>query len=247
MSGHELKKKIRDLKLSSVPLDDVRKTRPSGLQGGGKWTGDDEVDRRRLLYEIEGFYDPQSLAFMVDILPYLFDALRSDDPSFSVEEPMSLLDIGSRTGVGANLLAQVFYGVWSRRKISVDVVDINPSFGEYMTATQPFIRRFICSDVADLDAASYDYVICSHVIEHVPDPVVFCDSLRRLARNRVIMYCPFEEYDPIPGHNTITKDLIMSLGGQDLVVSDKSWCWKREDRPEQKTAMFWLPGTKDPD
>ena len=128
MAGYDVRKQIRELKLSTLPLNEIKKLRPTGLQGGGKWTGDDNADRRALLYDIEGYYNPQTVGFTVDILPYFFEVLRIDDPRHRVDEPLLVLDVGSRTGVGANLIAQIFYGVWARRKISVDVLDINPAF-----------------------------------------------------------------------------------------------------------------------
>ncbi|MEM1051355.1 MAG: methyltransferase domain-containing protein [Pseudomonadota bacterium] len=178
---------------------------------------------------------------MVDILPYLYKRLRDADPSVRSEEQLTLLDVGGRTGVGSDLLASIFYGIWSKRKISVDVLDIDDTYEDYIYASARFVRQFICAYIFNMESDQYDYIVCSHVIEHIDEPFAFCEQLRRVSKRGVVMYCPYEEQDPIVGHNTITHEMIEGFGAQDITVLDNTWFWKQESRPELKTVLFWLP------
>ena len=54
--------------------------------------------------------------------------------------------------------------------------------------------RYIVGDIFNLDKHDrWDLVICSHTIEHVPDPDRFLGRLINLARDFVILACPYKE------------------------------------------------------
>jgi hypothetical protein len=48
----------------------------------------------------------------------------------------------------------------------------------------------------------WEIVMCSHVIEHTKDPIAFARHLQSPASQYVIVYAPYNETDPIAGHNS---------------------------------------------
>jgi len=65
-----------------------------------------------------------------------------------------------------------------------------------------------------------DIVICSHTIEHVPRPRMFIEKLCQIAREYVVIACPFQEPRPlIPGHlHSINKAFIDQFNYEFLEV-----------------------------
>jgi SAM-dependent methyltransferase len=130
----------------------------------------------------------QSLQFMVDLLPYLQKKLATYPRGRSFD----VLDIGPGTGMGTALLAQL-YSPPARLgyKMNVKAVDISPLYSDYIRVISPRVP-FLKDDIFT-HSPRYDFVIASHVIEHVPDPVAFCHRMQELAREAVYVLCPFNE------------------------------------------------------
>ena len=233
------RKKIIKTRCEALPsLEELKKT---GLPVS--WTGNEENDRKAAEYFISSRLDPQSVGFMVDILPYFCKILKEDYPEFKTEKIIKTLDIGTRTGSGANLLGQMFFGVYSRRQMTVDVLDIVNDFEEYLLETNRYINKFIFKDVEEVESKSYDYVVASHVLEHIPDVQKFATNLKRIARKKVIAYTPYNETNPIPEHFIINDEVLKSLNATNIKITDESFFWKRKDEL-LKTCLFTLEPTE---
>lgn len=106
---------------------------------------------------------------------------------------LEILDVGSRTGAGANFLGQIFStNSYSRIKSEVTALDISEEFLEYSNSFNRYIKKYIVDDIANVKDI-YDLVVCSHTIEHVPNPDEFIKNLCKLSRRHVIIACPFME------------------------------------------------------
>lgn len=80
---------------------------------------------------------------------------------------------------------------------------------------------------------SYDYVFCSHVIEHVPDPIDFCKQLQRIARHYCFITAPFNEDSAnlSPGHiNTFTEELFKKNLKIEYFETRTSFGWQGNNR-----------------
>lgn len=157
--------------------------------------------------------DVQSITFTCEILPTIWD-LYAD---FSGK--LTLLDVGTRTGAGTAIIGYLhqLYSL-NRIKIETTAVDIDATYVEYARKHYPF-ANFKKGDIFKIDSDSYDVVLCSHTIEHVDDPVGFLAQLKRIARQYVILACPFGEKELISGHrNRFDQSFFSETGAQALRV-----------------------------
>lgn len=236
----DFQKPIFQLLQKFLPLESLRKCDSMRWAFRDSWSGDDQLDSVGALEALHSLWDSQSVAFMVDLIPYFLDILRDDDGhAYWIHEPMLLLDVGARTGAGSDLLGSMFFGGASRRRAVVDVLDLDPTFADYVRKTKRFIRNYIVEDISRIPAGVYDYVFASHVIEHIPDPIPFCEELKRIAKKKVICYTPFDEINPIHDHHTVNMATLQSIGARRIEVTDKSWHWKHPEK-HQHTVMFYL-------
>lgn len=150
-----------------------------------------EADFSRL----RNIFDAQSFVFTCEILPILWGLYPSG------YHRLKLLDVGSRTGGGTELLRYLHNPhSFSRIKLDVTALDIDRSYSAYSSAVFPDLK-FVYGDIFDpaMDAG-YDIVLCSHTIEHVPQPHFFLERLQKMARQWVIVATPFAEQNLIQGH-----------------------------------------------
>lgn len=206
-----------------------------------------EEDEKRL-YELEHLVDAQSVGFTTDLIPVFQGIIRQIksrlNPPFGSR--YSVLDVGTRTGTGADLIARLFHGYMSIR-LDVDVCDLDPSYKPYSDAFNSCIRNYFVEDAFKL-IQEYDFILASHTIEHVDDPAGFVKRLAGLARYGAIFYCPVDEAEPIEGHRTITTEDVKSFGATKMWIID-SWWWRhvheqRNNRPS-KCVAFLVPGRED--
>jgi len=178
---------------------------------------------------------PQSRLFMMEIIPFMH-RLWGHLPEGAWR---SVLDVGPESMAGTALLASIHAAnSFNRLKLDVHAIDINNKFETFKEVIAPNVT-FHHGDIFGFEERKFDMVIASHVIEHVPDPVAFVRRLQELAKEYVVIACPWRE-DPLvtPGHvNTIDKDFTMQVGARDLTIyTNYSWGKMRE------VCMFWLPG-----
>jgi 2-polyprenyl-3-methyl-5-hydroxy-6-metoxy-1,4-benzoquinol methylase len=98
-------------------------------------------------------------------------------------KPLTLLDVGSSTGIIANYLAMHFGKVVG--------IDIDQPAVEFATAN--FKRdnlKFVQTDSlkSEMQESYFDAVICAHVYEHVPDASVMMDEIHRLLKTGGVCY-----------------------------------------------------------
>jgi len=91
----------------------------------------------------------------------------------------SVLDVGCGRGYLLNQLRQAVPGA---RLSGVDLLDDVPG--------ADFQYHQGAADSLPFDDASFDVVICTHVIEHVKDPARVVEELTRVARKKVIIVTP---------------------------------------------------------
>lgn len=160
--------------------------------------------------------DSQSLHFYSDISHFISQRLKGF-------QTFSLLDVGGRTGVGTALL-RLLHHPMAFTTLKFDPVislDLDPDLPRI--AGQEFKDiAAVQANIFDLEPDSYDIVVCSHTIEHVPDMEGFIAQLERIARRYVVLACPINERVPLSdGHlRTITPEHLASLGYNDIEVYD---------------------------
>lgn len=178
---------------------------------------------------------PQSQLFMVEIIPFIHRYYFNQP----VNVTKTVLDIGPQTFAGTKLLHDIHKKEsYSKLKLEITAVDIVDAFIHLRELILPEIE-FMKRDIYSIEDRTWDFVICSHVIEHVPEPVRFLQKCRTLAKDFVIVACPWNE-NPITttGHiNTIDKAFVRKVGGDDLhIYTNYSWGKDRE------VCIFRLPG-----
>ncbi|MEZ5922474.1 MAG: methyltransferase domain-containing protein [Parvularculaceae bacterium] len=180
---------------------------------------------------------PQSTLFMIDIIPYIH-RLYEHLPEGVWK---SALDVGPENFGGTNLLASTHAaGTFCRLKLNVTAVDIVDRFSILRRLVAPGVE-FLKQDIFEIDDRKWDFVIASHVIEHVPNPLKFVRRLQVLANDFVIIAAPWQE-SPLktPGHiNTISKSLVRQMGARNLTIFT-NYTWGKE----REVCLFWLPAGK---
>jgi acyl carrier protein len=185
------------------------------------------LQRDETLFEFDGLVNAQSAGFAVEMLPQMYPYLRELEGRGRYLEA---LDVGSRTGAGAALFAELFMSYHSHLPTYVDSIDIDPTFIEYRWSRWPRLRRNLVGNIFDLAPKSYDFIVCSHTIEHLAEPISFCRQLQLIARDLVFLYCPFDEENPIPGHHTVGNTIVDSLQPVAKHVF-RSWWWRPNGVP----------------
>lgn len=122
----------------------------------------------------------------------------------------TVLDAGCGEGVLSVLLAKK-----GCRVTGIDISEPNiiaaTSYAEREGVTA--LTTFSCSDIEHINVPdlSFDYVVSSHVLEHVPDFAQGASELSRLAKKQVIIAIP----------------TCLTLGGMVLLGGDNYWAFSR--------------------
>lgn len=158
--------------------------------------------------------DSQSVHFYSDISHFISRRLKG-------ALTLSLLDVGGRTGIGTALLRLLHHpSAFTTLKFDpVTSLDLDPDLPRIASKEFKDINA-VQMNIFDLEPDSYDIVVCSHTIEHVPDMEGFIAQLEIIARKYVVLACPIDEKLPLSdGHlRTITRDHMTSLGYDDIEV-----------------------------
>jgi SAM-dependent methyltransferase len=126
--------------------------------------------------------------------PYVYDAENRERKARTMlavlddflPKPLAeckVLNVGGSAGAIDNFLAD-----HARRVVGIDIDD-----GAIQHAQETFVKENLEFQVADalnlpFDDAGFDVVICSHVYEHVPDPVRMFAEIHRVLRPGGICY-----------------------------------------------------------
>jgi SAM-dependent methyltransferase len=178
-----------------------------GKSATGVPVGITAYEKRERAYADLLSFNKQSLAFYLEVLPLFYQYIL--DCNMPLDRAYSFLDVGSRTGAGANMYGEIFSTErWGYRiKLVVDTTDINEQWNKYQKLNF-FVNRYLNKNIFDFEENSYDIVFCSHTIEHLDNPVEFVQQLKKVSSYFAFVTCPYEEKNPIVGHRTITKDIV---------------------------------------
>lgn len=155
----------------------------------------------------------QSIQFMADLLPHLHSRMTRHYDRF---ERLKLLDVGAGSGAGSQLLAQLHSDtkVWSHLDITaIDYVDWR---SRWVAMHYPRIDYRVMPS-SSLPAREWDFVVCSHVIEHLEDPRAMIADILRACRGFAFIYAPYNEVELSPGHlSTITEATFEGFGESEI-------------------------------
>ncbi len=170
-------------------------------------------DRRKFEYASGA----QSIQFMADLLPFLHDKMvRHYDRS----DELNVLDVGAGSAAGTHLLAQLHTDdiIWSR--LRVDAVDHVPWRQRWVAVHYPHVNYQVTASSA-LPSRHWDFVVCSHVVEHLADPLTMIDDVLRSCRGFAFIYAPYNEVALSPGHlSVITEETFLRHGACEIHVMD---------------------------
>jgi SAM-dependent methyltransferase len=163
----------------------------------------------------------QSKQFMIDLLPHIQQHLTA----WPRGSRLDVLEVGPGSGHGTALLSSLYASSELGYRMRVTAVDIRDDYHNYFELVAPYARHRI-ADIFTMDE-TFDIVIASHVIEHVPDPAGFCRRLQELSRDVVFIAAPYNEpRDRLTtGHcNVIDQQFIEALDPLHIaVVNSVAW------------------------
>ena len=174
----------------------------------------------------------QSRVFMMRIICYIHD-LYACCPGRK-----SCLDVGPHLMGGTSLLKELHSPrSFTRLKLDVSSIELDDRFLSQCRAIDPDAKYLIGNIYDHTD--SFDIIIASHVVEHVPNPIDFIRRLQQLSREWVIIACPWREVPlTTAGHiNTIDKSFLTAVRAQNVqIYTDLSWGHDKE------CVIFRIPG-----
>ncbi len=163
----------------------------------------------------------QSAQFIVDLVPRLQAAMLGH---YRRKDVLKLIDIGAGSCVGTNILATLHsdHVVWSR--LEIDAIDYTPIRRRWVQSQFPRIS-YMVGDAFELPDRAWDFIVCSHVIEHLENPRPFIDNIRRICRGFAFVYSPYRETDRIAAHvSTIDESTYAGIPECRLeIVSSIGW------------------------
>lgn len=151
----------------------------------------------------------QSIQFMADILPFLHARMERHYDRF---QNLKLLDVGAGSAAGTQLIAQLHSDamIWSR--LEVDAVDYVPWRRRWVAVHYPQVNYRVL-DSAELPSRAWDFVVCSHVIEHLADPERMIADVLRACRGFAFIYAPYNETELSPGHCSVISEATFTAHG----------------------------------
>ncbi len=179
----------------------------------------------------------QSMQFMIDCLPMIRKLLLG----IPRHETLRVLDVGTGTGAGANVLATLYQGVFLGPQMQVDAIELVPHLKNYADIKYPLVNYLVGDILSYKDSQWWDLVICSHTIEHVDRPESFVSFLADRAHRWALFYAPWKERALIPGHvNRIDRRFLHRVGSK-LHTIIESPAWYRSDE-RARCVVFAVSG-----
>jgi 2-polyprenyl-3-methyl-5-hydroxy-6-metoxy-1,4-benzoquinol methylase len=163
-----------------------------------------------------------SIQFAMDCIPELHKVMLK---YYRRKDELKLVDIGAGSGAGTNVFAMLHTSNQVFSRLEVEAVDQVPTRKRWINFMYPRIKYTVGS-LEKLGSRKWDFVYCSHVIEHTPDPRAFVGHLMRICKGFVFVYAPYDEQDRIPGHiSTITEKVFEELPLESLTIRP-SMAWQ---------------------
>lgn len=188
--------------------------------------------------EIELAGGAQSKAFMVSMLPFIWSHMLTKQWGTHFR----ILDVGPGAGFGTELLASMHQGDFLGYRATVDVIDIDDTYADFIRQTHKSVTSVMVGDIYDL-TEKYDIVVCSHVIEHVIEPLRFVRQLQQIATQKVFVLTPFEEKVELmaPGHiNRFDRVFTENFHGDEIKLLE-SIAWGAFLAPRYSMLLLELP------
>ena len=179
-------------------------------------------------------FDVQSVVFVTELLPFIWELFPRGF------HEATLLDVGPCTAAGTAFLEYLHAPTsFSRLKLKCTAIDLEGVYADYARRHFPNVD-YVVGDIYDhAFRDKFDIVICSHTIEHVPEPARFLARLQQLARNRVIVAAPFDEEPRLEGHvNRLGYDFFEKNGALKIHLY-RSMTWHNS---LACVATFWGSG-----
>lgn len=182
--------------------------------------------------------DRQSRQFMADILPTIRRYIRN----FPEGTTFDVLDVGPGTGSGTQLLASLYETKQMGYRLNVSTTDISEHYVNYMLAFCPTVTPGV-GNIFSMDS-TYDIVIASHVIEHVPEWREFARRLQETARGAVFLCAPYREPFETKSQthvNIIDDEFLAAIGAEDIHLMESPG-WGNFMQPRYQMFIARLPG-----
>lgn len=174
------------------------------------------ADRMR---EIEYQDNQSAISYMADMLPII-------DRLFNFhfwDTELQVLDVGSRSGAGSALLADLHRRQNSWLRFNVTGLELEPDFVDYVPFRFPNVNYQV-GNVFDHNKR-YDLVTCNHVIEHFDDPKPIIDKMKSICDGFVLTGSPWKEQQLIPEHKSRFDEIMLHYLKPDEhhVYTNRGW------------------------
>lgn len=181
---------------------------------------------------------PQTQTFYSEMLPVLHKLIRKLPYGMELKG----LDAGCGSASGADIIARLHQGKLLRNPIRMTGVDLHDTYKRIAETIFPLVEYKV-ADLFEFAPGSYDFCICSHVIEHFDDPTEFIRKIQQIGRLFSLFYAPLDERERIEGHlRTINMEYVTSLMPMWIGVRD-SLAWIHPKDEHSHCVMFVLPGS----
>lgn len=77
----------------------------------------------------------------------------------------------------------------------VDISQVGLDYGKMLFPAAKFVQADVAADNLPFDTSSFDTVVMSEVIEHLPDYSHLLSEARRISRNRIVITVPVDLYN----------------------------------------------------
>ena len=175
---------------------------------------------------VENTQEIQTLVFYCQLLPIIFRCVE-----YCPSNPTRIADVGAATGAGGDLVSKMLTNLMGQ-SVETTCFDISPYFERYALEKYPMIRYLRCDFLEYQE--QFDLAICSHMIEHVPNPESFISKVMEKVDYFLIGYVPYMEVNLIPGHiNSFDEASIAGTPGLiwARVIQSVGWRSAGEDHP----------------
>jgi len=140
--------------------------------------------------DLKSYYEVESIKSLNKISPKTdinSNHLTRIYDEFSRSIPSNLIDIGCGEGFLLNKFRK------NSNEINLTGIDFNTNYKIIKKAKIEFIKGEIFQELTKLPSKSYDFVLCTHVLEHLENPKLVLKEIRRICAGTLIIICPLEK------------------------------------------------------